>query len=268
MIDIWFISKVIAGITIAYFCYRKYIDIIGLLELIIDLLEQQVRQLGHFKPRPYQLPIFDALENKGYRRVLAILPRRSGKDVCGFNLVIRAALREVGAYYYIFPTCAMGKKIIWDSIITNDGDRFLDYIPRNLVTSSNSKEMKITLNNGSSIQIGGSDHYDSLMITNPRGVVFSEYALHDPKAYQYIDTILTANDGWALVLSTPKGKNHLWELYQIALNSDEWFLLKLTVEDTNHISLGEIEKERTEGFMSEDAIQQEYYTSFTRDNND
>jgi phage terminase large subunit len=227
----------------------------------MGLIETTIH-LNKFKPREYQLPIFDALENKEYRRVLAILPRRAGKDVCGFNLVLRAALKRIGVYYYIFPTYAQGKKVIWDSI-TNEGERFLDYIPSALVKSLNSQEMKITLTNGSIIQIVGSDNYDSLMGTNPRGVVFSEYSLQDPRAYQYIRPILTANDGWALFLSTPRGKNHLWELYQIAQNSPEWFCIKLTVEDTNHIPLFEIEKERAEGIMSEDLIQQEYYTSFT-----
>lgn len=192
---------------------------------------------------------------------MAILPRRAGKDVCGFNLMIRAALKKVGVYYYIFPTYNQGRKILWDSL-TNAGDRFLDYIPRELVSSMNSQEMKIRLVNESLIQVVGSDNYDSLMGTNPRGVIFSEYALQDPRAYQYIRPILTANFGWALFLSTPRGHNHLWELYQIALNSPDWFCYKLTLEDTRHIPMHEIDRERAEGVMSEDLIQQEYFTSF------
>src|SRR5690606_26118990 len=99
--------------------------------------------------------------------------------------------------------------------------------------------------------------------TNPQGVVFSEYALQDPRAYQFIRPILAANQGWALFISTPRGKNHLWELYNIAEQSPEWFCYKLTLDDTKHIPIEEIEKERQEGIMSEDLIQQEYYTSFT-----
>jgi len=219
-------------------------------------------KLSRFKPREYQLPIFDAIENKGYKRVLAILPRRAGKDVCAFNLCLRQALRNVGVYYYVFPTYSQAKKVIWDSM-TNDGQRFLDYIPEELIESKNSQEMKIKLSNQSLIQLVGSDNFDSLMGTNPRGVIFSEYSLQDPRAYQYIRPILTANQGWALFLSTPRGKNHLWELYQIAVQSKEWFCLKLTVDDTQHIPLYEIEKEKAEGIMSDDLIQQEYYTSFT-----
>jgi hypothetical protein len=226
-------------------------------------MNEQTIHLTKFQPREYQLPIFDALENKGYRRVMAILPRRAGKDICGFNLMLRAALRKIGVYYYIFPTYTQGKKALWDTI-SNEGERFLDYIPKELVKSLNSQEMKITLTNGSLIQVVGSDNYDSLMGTNPRGVIFSEYALQDPRAYMYIRPILTANDGWALFLSTPRGKNHLWELYQISQNSPEWYSIKLTVEDTNHIPLYEIEKERASGEMSDDLIQQEYFCSFTQ----
>jgi phage terminase large subunit len=221
-----------------------------------------VIKLNRFKPRDYQLPIFDAIENKKYKRVLAILPRRAGKDICGFNLCIRAALEKVGVYYYIFPTYSQAKKVIWDSI-TNSGLRFLDFIPEEVIHSKNSQEMKIRFVNGSLLQLVGSDNYDSLMGTNPRGVVFSEYALQDPRAYQFIRPILAANNGWALFLSTPRGKNHLWELYNIAQNSKDWFCYKLTVEDTHHIPLHEIAREKHEGIMSDDLIQQEYYTSFT-----
>jgi phage terminase large subunit len=223
-------------------------------------VDSQIR-LNRFKPRPYQLPIWDAIENKGYRRVLAILPRRAGKDVTAFNLAVRQCLRKVCVVYYIFPTYAQGKKVIWDSI-TNDGERILDYIPDELIDSKNSQEMKIRFANGSLLQIVGSDNYDALMGTNPQGVVFSEYALQDPRAYQYIRPILLANDGWAVFISTPRGKNHLWDLWQIAQNSPDWYAYKMTVADTGHIPLEEIEKERREGLISDDLIAQEYFTSF------
>jgi phage terminase large subunit len=216
--------------------------------------------LDRFKHRDYQIPISDAL-NRGFRRVLAILPRRAGKDVVAFNYCIKAALKKPGVYYYIFPTYSQGRKVIWDSL-TNSGARFLSYVPDEVIDSTNSQEMKIRFRNGSLLQLVGSDNYDSLMGTNPRGVVFSEYALQDPRCYQYIRPILTANDGWALFISTPRGKNHLWELYQIAQHSPDWFAYKLTIEDTQHIPLAEIEKEKADGIMSDDLIQQEYYTSF------
>jgi phage terminase large subunit len=217
--------------------------------------------LQKFKPRPYQLPLFEAIEQKKIKRGLLIWPRRAGKDIAAFNLAMRSALRKPQVIFYIFPTYSQGRKVIFDSI-TNTGERFLDYIPKEFIESINSHEMKIRFINGSLLQIVGSDNYDQLMGTNPQLCIFSEYALQDPRAYQFIRPILTANDGKAIFLSTPRGKNHLWELYNIAKSHPEWFCQKLTVHDTGHISLFEIEKEKASGEMSEDLIQQEYYTSF------
>lgn len=145
--------------------------------------------------------LFD-IETTKHHNFLAngYLVHNSGKDIVAFNLMIRAALRKIGVYYYILPTYAQGKKVIWDSI-TNHGQKFLDFIPKELVSGMNSQEMKIRLRNGSLIQIVGSDNVDSLVGTNPQGVVFSEYALQDPRAYQFLRPILVANEGWAIFIS-------------------------------------------------------------------
>ena len=220
-------------------------------------------KLNRFKPRSYQIPIMDALFNKGYKRILAVWARRSGKDVLGWNCMIRAALLKPGVYFYCAPTYSHGRKIIWDSM-TNDGFKFLDYIPSELIERKNDQQMKLHLVNGSLIQIIGSDSYDrSLVGSNPLGIVFTEWALADPRAYQFARPILAANDGWAMFLSTPRAKNHFYELYQIASNHPDWYSSRLTIMDTGHISLEKIEKERSSGLMSEDLIQQEYFCSFT-----
>lgn len=219
--------------------------------------------LNKYHPREYQLSILDAIENKGYKRVIAVLPRRAGKDITAFNLCIRQCVRRIGTIFYVFPTFSSGRRILWDAI-QNDGMRILDYIPKELVESRNEQQMRIRFKNGSVIQIIGSDNYDQTLVgVNAMGMVFSEYALTDPRAYQFARPILTANDGWALFISTPRGRNHLWELYNIAKNNpNDWFAYKLTVEDTGHIPLHEIQKEIASGEMSEDLAQQEYYCSF------
>jgi hypothetical protein len=223
-------------------------------------VETQIK-LNKIKLRPYQLPIQDAIENKNYRKVVAIMPRRSGKDITAFFLAIRQCIRRVCVVYYIFPTYSQGRKILWDSI-TNDGQRILHLIPDELIASTNSSEMKIRFTNGSLLVVVGSDNFDGLVGTNPQMCIFSEYALQDPRAYQFLRPILTGNDGIALFISTPRGKNHLWEMYNIACNSDNWFAYKLSVNETGHISLNDIEREKAEGIMSEDLIQQEYFCSF------
>ena len=194
--------------------------------------------------------------------MVIVMCRRAGKDLCTWNIVIREAITNPGVYYVVFPTYSQGKKIIWSSV-TIQGERFLDYIPRQLIEATNSQEMKITLTNGSIIQIIGSDNPDRIVGTNPRGVVFSEYALQNPRIYALMSPILAANKGWAIFQSTPRGKNSFWELYQLAVNSPDWWACKLGLNETRHIDLKEIDREIAEGLMSPDLVQQEYYSSFS-----
>ncbi len=217
-----------------------------------------------YRPRDYQIPVFKALEQDKFKRLVVIWPRRAGKDVMAFNIIIRAALRRIGTYFYIFPTFSSGRRILWDAI-TNTGERILDYIPAELVESKNEQMMRIKLKNGSIISIIGSDNYNNSMIgCNPIGCVFSEYALQDEKAYSLgAKPILAANDGFALFLSTPRGRNHLYTLWDIAVkNPDSWYSNILTVKDTKHISELEIQADIDRGEISFDLAQQEYYCSF------
>lgn len=219
-----------------------------------------------FRPRGYQMPLIEAFEkNKDKKRFVIVWPRRAGKDITVLNLFIRAALKKVGVYYYIFPEYAHAKRAIWDSI-TNDGRRFLDFIPKELVVSSNSQEMKIWLTNGSLIQFAGSNKFDALRGTNPQGIVFSEYGWHDPKAYEVFSPVLRANHGFAVFVSTPNGHNHFYNLFKYAQDAgdDSWFYQFMTIDDTQHMTQEDIDQERREGILSEDMIQQEYYCSFDR----
>ena len=219
--------------------------------------------LDRFVPRDYQLKLCKAFESSKFKRYLVIWPRRGGKDICALNLLLRAAYEKIGTYFIVFPTFSMGRRILWDAIDI-DGRRILNYyIPDEVALSRNEVQMRIRLRNGSQIQILGSDDVDKTLVgTNALGIVFSEYALQDPRAWTFSIPILKASDGWALFISTPRGKNNFWELYNLAKDSPDWFCEKLSIEDTKHISLEEIEKDIETGQMSRDLAMQEYWCSF------
>lgn len=217
--------------------------------------------LAKFKPREYQLPVIDALENAGYKKIFCLWHRRSGKDVVAFNCIIRAALKKVGLYLYLLPTYTHARRVIWDGIMSN-GQKFLDFIPPELISGKNNQEMKIELVNGSIIQLAGSETASqSLVGTNPMGIVFSEWALSEPSSYSFLRPALLYNDGWSIFISTPRGKNHCYEMNEVAKNSADWFVSIKTVLDTGVISIEEINSERAT--LSEDMIQQEYFVSYS-----
>ncbi len=224
-------------------------------------IETQIK-LDRFEPRPYQKPLFDAIENKGIKRAVLVWHRRAGKDVACFNLLIRQALKTVGAYYYILPTYRQARLVLFEGMIMT-GQRFLDYIPEELISKINIQEMKITFINGSQIYFLGSDNFDSLRGSNANGIIFSESAYQHPATYDVLRPSLVANDGWCVFISTPQGHNHFYKIFLVAQNSDDWFCDVKTVEDTGVISPELIEKELQEGLMSRDMIEQEYYCSFS-----
>jgi len=224
-------------------------------------IETQVK-LNKFVPRSYQMPFCEALDEGKYKKFLLVFPRRAGKDFIAFNMVLRCALRKVGSYYYCLPTFKQARLVIFEAM-TNSGIRFLDCIPTELIKRKNSQEMLIELINGSIIRLIGSDTYDtSLVGTNPVMVVFSEFALADDRAYKFVRPILNANDGTVVILSTPRGRNSFYDLYQIAKNSADWYCEHLTINDTGHIPIESIKKDIVLGEISEELAQQEYWTSF------
>ena len=213
--------------------------------------------------RDYQKWVVSFLRNGG-KRAVNVWHRRAWKDKTYFNLLVEMAIREPWWYAYILPTYAQGKKIIWDSI-DKDGKKFRDHIPTQILEWENGTDLKFTLSNGSFIQILGSDTIDNLRGISPRWIVFSEYAFQNPTAWEVMRPILAENGWWAIFNSTPNGKNHFYDMCNMAEESSKtdkvWYFQKLTVDDTWVVSKEYIEQERR-NWMSEEMIQQEYYCSF------
>ena len=212
-----------------------------------------------FHPRQYQLKVLDAID-RGYKRIFLLWHRRSGKDLTLWQIINSQAWQTVGLYYYFLPTFTQAKRIIWDGI-TNDGQRFLDYTPKQLIENTNISEMKIELKNGSIIQLIGTDRYDSIRGTNPIGCVFSEYAYQNPMAWEVVKPILKVNKGWAIFNTTPNGKNHSYELHTMAKTNPNWFSEVLSIKDTKVLTGEDIADEEAEG-MTKEMIAQEYYCSY------
>ena len=212
-----------------------------------------------FTPREYQIPIFAAMDGD-YRRACLVWHRRAGKDLTLWNLTIKKALERRGTYFYALPVYTQAKKVIWQGM-SNEGFRFLSHVPKEIIRNLNNTEMRITLKNGSIIQLIGTDNIDSIVGTNPVGMVFSEYALQNPKACEPVRPIPAPPAGSAVFNFTPRGRNHGWRLFKMAENNPDWFVQRLDVDDTGLLTPKDIERERTEG-MPEELIASEYFCSW------
>lgn len=229
----------------------------------------------NFEYRDYQLPLRNYMMSGG-KRACAVWHRRAGKDTVALRVGLELAVQRSGNYWHMLPNAAQARKAIWHGINPHSGRKILEEVfPRELVKNinpdgsmGNTTEMRIDLKPGAVWNLVGSDNFDSLVGSPPCGVVFSEWAVADPRAWGYIEPILLENDGWAIFISTPRGENHLFKTYQTAMREEAWFGQRLTVDDTFRkdgsplISAEQIRTLRREAGVTEAFIQQEYFSSF------
>jgi phage terminase large subunit len=219
-----------------------------------------------FIPRDYQRDLMKAVFVDKYKHVYWIVHRRAGKTKTAINVLTTAALQEPALYVYLMPQTNQARKVIWKGR-GSDGVRFLDHIPSQLISKVNNSDMSVELINGSIIQFVGSNNYDSLMGINSRLIMYDEYPLQNPMAYELLSPILLESGGCEILFGTPRGHNHGYETYQMAINNPAWYVKKLSIDDTRRtdgtpiITLDQIEQERLSG-KSEEIIQQEYWCSF------
>jgi hypothetical protein len=218
--------------------------------------------LDKFKLRWYQEPVYNAIEQEGYKKVILVAARRSGKDLLGWNLAIRQCIKKPCLVYYVLPTYSQARKAIFDCL-TSDGIKLLDYIPKQLVENINQAEMKIRFKGTDSIlQCLGGDSYDTSLIgTNPYAIIFSEYS-RMVDCYPYVRPILAANGGWCLFCSTPFGKNHFFSLVEFAKKLPDWKVFIQKSSEIRHISDDVLLIEKQQ--MSPELYEQEYECSFSR----
>jgi hypothetical protein len=169
-------------------------------------------------------------------------------------------MQRVGTYFYFLPTYTQAKKVIWTGA-DGSGYRFLDHFPKEIIKDKNETEMRITLTNGSILQLVGADNIDRIVGTNPIGVVFSEYALMKSEVWDYISPILTENGGWAVFVYTPRGNNHAFDLLNNAQKNPKWYVEILPVTKTMAVPEEDLLEQQMN--MSKALYAQEYLCSFT-----
>lgn len=156
-------------------------------------------------------------------------------------------MKRVGTIWHMLPQYGQCRKAVWDAVNPRTGKRRIDEaFPDEICEVKRNQDMFIRFINGSQWQLVGSDNYNALVGSPPVGLVFSEYALADPAAWGYLRPILAENGGWAVFISTTRGKNHLYSLYQMAKDDPHWFAEITTIEDSQLLSPEQLTRELAE----------------------
>ena len=180
---------------------------------------------------PPLLPWQQEVEDDPARFKVLDVGRRSGKTHYGVYKCTKEALNNPNSMYWwvapIYSISDIGWRLFKRRII----------IPlQNAGLSIKIREdpRYVEFTNGSSIWIKSADNPDSLRGEGLSGIVLDEAAqLKEEVWAAALGPSLADKQGWAVFITTPKGKNWVYNLYNYAKNADGWASWKLKTRDIN-----------------------------------
>jgi hypothetical protein len=149
------------------------------------------------------------------------------------------ALNEGNDIYYVAPTFEQGKRAMWPKLKLMGRYGY----PDSIIEKVHENTGVVTLINGRKISIKGTDDPDSLRGVGLQYCVLDEYADMKPNVWEeIIRPSMMDVEGDALFIGTPKGKNHFYELFALALAKDdpEWEAFTFTSKDNPTIPAKEV----------------------------
>jgi predicted phage terminase large subunit-like protein len=185
------------------------------------------------------------------RHKVVVCGRQWGKTTLGAVMAIAEAARG-GHVWWVAPSYPIGE-LAWSII---------DWLCRQIPGTrfEGRPVYRITLPTGGTIQLRSADNPDSLRGATLDGVVFDEAAQAKPEAWPYLQPTLAVRQGWALFISTPKGLNWFYDLYQLAGESEAWERWSFPTSSNPYMPPGEVDRQRQE--MSSLLFAQEYLAEF------
>jgi len=200
---------------------------------------------------PKQTEVF----NDNHRFKVVAAGRRFGKSrLAAWTLIIEALKSTEKDVFYVAPTFQQAKDIMW-SVLKELGHEVIKSVHENTAV--------ITLVNDRKIYLKGSDRPDTMRGVGLAYVVIDEYADMKPQVFeQILRPALSDVKGGALFIGTPKGRNHFYELYQMAQRGEDedWSSFHFTSFDNPLLDPKEIEAAKKS--MSSFSFRQEYLASF------
>lgn len=156
-------------------------------------------------------------------------------------------------FAYIGPQYNQTKRNVWDYV-----KAYCQPIPG---VHFNESELRADFPNGGRLTLYGADNPDSLRGAYLDGVVFDEYADMPPSLWTSVARpMLSDRRGWAIFIGTPKGRNAFYDVYQSALDRDDWFTVVFKASETGIVPKEELESAAED--MDDSEYEQEFECSF------
>lgn len=187
--------------------------------------------------------------------------RRFGKtSLAVLEMVAKAIYGNDRQICYIAPTYQQARDIAWQE---------LKKVAQPAINKVNESRLEITLNTTlggiSTISLRGWESIETLRGQRFDFIVVDEIASMRNWLVNWQEVIrptLTDTQGEAIFISTPKGFNHFYDLYNLQDKDKDYKSFHFTSYENPHIPKEEIEKAKKE--LTEDRFSQEYLADFRK----
>ena len=202
----------------------------------------------YYKPRKAFLDFHQRMQ----RWACIVFHRRGGKTVACVNDIHTRALytqKKNARYAYIAPFYRQAKDVAW---------MYLKEATMDSAVKVKESELSVELFNGAKISLYGADNPDALRGIYLDGVVLDEFGDCRPALWaEVILPTLTDRKGWATFIGTPKGKNHFYQIREMARkNQEDWFYMSVKASESSILPATELAMVRE--LMSDAQYAQEY----------
>ena len=181
--------------------------------------------------------------------------RRCGKSrYAAYRLLVEALGSDKGHVFYVAQTQGQARDVMWSVLME---------VGRPVIKTAHINNLQLTLINGATISLKGSDRPDTMRGVSLKFVVLDEYAGMKPTVWEEVlRPALADQKGSAVFIGTPTGRNHFWDLFQYATVSKDpdWKSWHLTSFDNPILDPKEIEAAKKS--MSSFAFRQEFMAKF------
>ena len=208
-----------------------------------------------YTPHPSQKIIHSSINNGTEKYYLLNIGRQFGKTLLASNQLMYWALNQKNIKCaWVSPVYKQSKKVFEE---VYKAFRKRPEIYRNV----NKSELILEYITGSTIQFFSAERYDNIRGFTFDYLICDEFAFMDSEAWtEVLRATVLVKGKKVLLISTPKGKNHFWQLHQLDGVNSQYKSFTMTSYDNPLIDPKEIDDARTT--LPDHVFRQEYLAEF------
>ena len=205
-----------------------------------------------YRPHQNQQKIHDSINGSNHKYYVLNIGRQFGKTMLAMNQLFYWMFNNSGCKCaWISPVYKQSKKVFEEMVLAFEGTGLIE---------KNATELTIKIGK-SSLQFFSAERYDNIRGFTFDYLVCDEFAFMDEAAWtEVLRATVLVKGRKVLLISTPKGKNHFYNLYNLSGVNDQYKSFRMSSYDNPLINPQEIDDARLT--LPDHVFRQEYLAEF------